>query len=215
MNIVLRGKAKELGLVKYFTGKPCKCGHISERRTTNGLCIECERSLNAGYARVSRANPAKREKRNKAVRECVAKIHSDLARSKLFRKKKAEWQKQNNALPATKERKRRLARARYKDDPARDIARVHKRRALKLRNGGTFTSQDVEEIYQAQHGKCAYCRVELSKSTMKYHVDHVVPLVRGGWNNKRNLQLLCGPCNQSKGAHDPIEFVRDKFGLLV
>lgn len=25
----------------YFTGKPCKYGHICERRTTNGDCLEC------------------------------------------------------------------------------------------------------------------------------------------------------------------------------
>ena len=32
-----------------------------------------------------------------------------------------------------------------------------------------------------------------------YHIDHVVPLSRGGKNDLPNLQLLCPPCNLRKG----------------
>lgn len=34
-------EARALGAKKYFTGKPCKFGHIAERRAHNGQCIEC------------------------------------------------------------------------------------------------------------------------------------------------------------------------------
>lgn len=30
----------------YFTGKPCKKGHIAQRRTVNGCCNECEKEKN-------------------------------------------------------------------------------------------------------------------------------------------------------------------------
>ena len=30
--------------------------------------------------------------------------------------------------------------------------------------------------------------------------DHVIPLVLGGANTAENLQILCAPCNQAKGA---------------
>ena len=36
-----RAKAKELGERFYFTGKPCKHGHISKRYTDKGTCCEC------------------------------------------------------------------------------------------------------------------------------------------------------------------------------
>ena len=35
-----RRQAQELGLKKYFTGKPCKNGHLSERYI-GGVCISC------------------------------------------------------------------------------------------------------------------------------------------------------------------------------
>lgn len=43
MVIVTRTQAKQQGLTTYFTGKPCKHGHISVRRTGNGQCSECNR----------------------------------------------------------------------------------------------------------------------------------------------------------------------------
>ena len=38
-----RAISKEKGLSTYFTGKPCKQGHIAERRTVNGQCCECNK----------------------------------------------------------------------------------------------------------------------------------------------------------------------------
>ncbi|RSM87100.1 hypothetical protein DMH25_42665 [Streptomyces sp. WAC 01325] len=30
--------------------------------------------------------------------------------------------------------------------------------------------------------------------------DHVIPVAMGGSSGADNLQVLCGPCNRSKGA---------------
>lgn len=39
--IISRKKAREKGLDMYFTGKPCKNGHINERYVSNNACIDC------------------------------------------------------------------------------------------------------------------------------------------------------------------------------
>jgi hypothetical protein len=39
--IISRSEAKARGLKTYFTGKPCKRGHVAPRQTTNGSCREC------------------------------------------------------------------------------------------------------------------------------------------------------------------------------
>ena len=36
-------EAKRRGLVRFFTGKPCRKGHIAERRVSNRLCVICAR----------------------------------------------------------------------------------------------------------------------------------------------------------------------------
>lgn len=41
MNIITRSQAKQQGQPKYYTGVPCKNGHVSQRRTDNGSCVEC------------------------------------------------------------------------------------------------------------------------------------------------------------------------------
>jgi len=46
-----RAEAKALGLKRYFTGKPCKHGHISERRVSSNTCIECGKTTYAPLAR--------------------------------------------------------------------------------------------------------------------------------------------------------------------
>jgi hypothetical protein len=42
MKIITRSEARALGLKRYFTGKPCKHGHVAERNVS-GNCTECLR----------------------------------------------------------------------------------------------------------------------------------------------------------------------------
>ena len=77
--------------------------------------------------------------------------------------------------------------------------------------GEGFTASDVAAIKKLQRGLCAYCRIKLPK---RFHRDHIIPLINGGQHDRRNLQLLCEPCNLSKGKRDPIAHART-LGLLI
>lgn len=44
MKIVTLLAAREAGLKRYFTGQRCKHGHLSERRTSDSICVECQRA---------------------------------------------------------------------------------------------------------------------------------------------------------------------------
>lgn len=41
MEIITKKEARERGLIKYYTGKPCPRGHIVERYVKNGCCVTC------------------------------------------------------------------------------------------------------------------------------------------------------------------------------
>jgi hypothetical protein len=41
--IIKRATARNKNLVRYFTGKPCRKGHIAERYAESGICVECNR----------------------------------------------------------------------------------------------------------------------------------------------------------------------------
>jgi 5-methylcytosine-specific restriction protein A len=53
-------------------------------------------------------------------------------------------------------------------------------------------------IYKKHNFKCAICKVDLT--LVAPHIDHIVPLAKGGQDILSNLQPLCGPCNLKKGS---------------
>lgn len=77
--------------------------------------------------------------------------------------------------------------------------------------GGRLPRGTIPRIGEQQGWRCAVCRVSIKET---YHADHISPLARGGLHVARNIQLLCPPCNLSKGAKDPADFMRQR-GLLV
>ena len=50
---------------------------------------------------------------------------------------------------------------------------------------------------------CFYCKDKLG---MDFHIDHKVPIAKGGNHALENLALACMPCNQEKHAKDIHEY---------
>ena len=73
-----RKDAKLIGVKKYYTGKECPNGHVAERRTDNGACVECQsfgrKKLYATGWR-QKHNPVTAAKKNKKWIEKNPKEH--------------------------------------------------------------------------------------------------------------------------------------------
>jgi 5-methylcytosine-specific restriction endonuclease McrA len=231
-NTIRRRHAKSLGLKRYFTGKFCKRGHISERWTSTGKCTRCyapkTESLRAKSMRLKRsallagkatydpealcANGHSSE-RYTVSGNCVecSIINKSVHKIKPAARKKAiEYSKSYRAknLEAVKQR-----RKRWEDRNKQKCKEYRSNRKAKLRGGiGTFTRAEVRLLFAKQKSKCAFCFTPIAMDTL--HRDHIVPLARGGSNWIANIQLLCANCNHRKSAKDPIQFAQENGRLL-
>lgn len=81
----------------------------------------------------------------------------------------------------------------------------------KNRKSGRIEYGTIPKLMAVQRGMCAYCRVDIRS---RYHVDHIVPLSKGGKHEAVNVQLLCAGCNLHKSNRDPIVFAQLSGRLL-
>ena len=181
IHIIQKPKARELGLSRYFTGKPCKRGHLA-LRYAEGKCTACV-MIDSGEWQ--KRNPDKVKK----AKNDYLKRHKDK-----HRKAVATWQKRN--IPKL----RQATREWFARNPDRRRIYVNARRAMQLGAKGSFTVTDVFVILMSQNGLCAACKKDVLDDG--YHIDHIVSLSKGGSNHPENLQVLCPHCNISKGAKD-------------
>ncbi len=78
-------------------------------------------------------------------------------------------------------------------------------RALRIRAEGLLSDNLLDRLYKLQKGKCPCCRKPLGKD---FHMDHIVPVSKGGPNSDENIQLLRSRCNLVKSAMDPVLFMQ-------
>jgi 5-methylcytosine-specific restriction endonuclease McrA len=74
--------------------------------------------------------------------------------------------------------------------------RARRRRVQKHENGPVekFTADDV---FARSLGLCGICGAAV---TSDFHIDHIIPISRGGTHTLGNVQLAHPKCNLSKGA---------------
>lgn len=77
------------------------------------------------------------------------------------------------------------------------------RHYLKKTNGEKISREQIENLKILQNNRCFYCGQELTK----YHLDHVIPLKKGGEHRINNIVISCPHCNCSKKAMDSKEFI--------
>ncbi len=111
---------------------------------------------------------------------------------------------------ANSERDAETNRAWRKANPEAQKSKNLRRRARVANAEGTHNAADIQAQYKRQKAHCFYCEAKLGKS---YHVDHIVPLSRGGSNWPDNIVCACASCNTSKG--DKLLHEWERGGMLL
>lgn len=243
MQIVTRKFAVENGFTTYFTGKPCRRGHIAIRRTKAACCSVCAtenlreyRKLNIEQCRArdrawSAAHPERMKEKNK--RRYENNREREKARTReWYRENKdyalraaKEYRAKNIETLKPKERARAASyRARFPEKAKQFIDNWWAKnpgrknaygRNRHARKRGNGGSHSSADIVDIFRLQRGKCALcRIDLVKSTQHVDHIISLKAGGSNARQNLQLLCEPCNLLKGARDPIDHSRS-LGMLL
>lgn len=206
MTIILRKQAKIAGLVRYFTGVPCKHGHIFERLTSDGGCLKCKRLKRSiswythGYARaIDKRNYQRRRDKILAERKILYRTNIDKykLRSRLQYQKHRDSriQSSRNWREHNKQKLKYYYAVYAKRRPEVYRNSARRRRAFLYQAVGTFTNEQWIHKCGQYLNLCAWC-----KQSKILHADHIVPLSLGGSNLIDNIQPLCKSCNSKKAT---------------
>lgn len=193
LHCISRKDAINAGLLKYFTGLPCVRGHVDELYVSGFACLSCskwkietDKERKSEYDRIYRAQDPE-----KCLQRSLAWTAANREKSNQIKKR---WAERN---------------------PESAIVQQSRRRAAKASSTGKHTIKDVREILEKQRCMCASCFNKLKKTGKnRYHVDHIMPLAKGGSNGRENIQILCPPCNLKKSAKDPYLFAQSMGRLF-
>lgn len=207
MGKISRKDAIALGLKRYFTGKECSSGHIAERFCSSFACVVCARVSVDSW---TKSNPAA----TKAMRDRSYKKNAVKKRdySRQWRLKNPERAK------LTSQEYRDKNREKIKEYDAKKWAEnskelYAKNRAWRAANPEIARSYDVvrerrksikspvadEEFSRFVFKEAASAAVRREKMYgFKWHVDHMVPLSKGGFHSWENIQVIPERLNRMK-----------------
>lgn len=218
--LISRREATERRLVHYFTGVPCKHGHIAPRQISNGDCIVCARRIRSASKKKPPQNPIRLAAKlrgdkfyvdgtpcrngHEAPRRAVINATCMLCSAErcLVRRR---GKRESDPTAYYAEQTARGIKHRPKAAPYQAVYQRN-RRSKKRGLPGSFTVADVETLRVAQKGRCFWC----DKETARLEVDHIHPVAKDGHSYPSNLVLACRTCNASKGDRDWVEWATEK-----
>ena len=185
----------------------CKCQTETERYG-DGVCKPCK----AKYRAANREKACEGAAKWRADNQDNRREYDTKYRAMYYSSNKDKVREYNDKWRAENLDRVRAASSAYQSANL-DKYRVYEqnRRARKLESGGKLSKLLTDKLYKLQRGKCACCGLPLGDD---FHLDHIMPLARGGSNTDDNIQLLRSRCNRQKMAKHPVDFMRER-GFLI
>ena len=178
--------------------KPITDFSVNKANKVDGYTKDCKVCRNIKNVEYRKLNHEKELERYKKY---------NLDNPEKIAKKNKEWYEKNYIDSAVG---RAHVRGRQKKYRMSDLGRVtkkdleHKRRSQVYGNFYQDSKEAIKMLRQsATH--CFYCKCELEQM----HIDHFIPLARGGSHSANNLVASCPTCNLKKKDKDPYLFMEE------
>jgi hypothetical protein len=196
LEVVTRRQAKELGLIRYFTGVPCKRGHLDYRLVVNASCISC---ANLANKKDREKHADKRSQKQKQWR--TRNPENYRARNARYyeanREIIREKQKAYSALNSEKAVLRAMSWGRR--NPEAKSVRVAKRRAIKTNRLPSWYGELDAFVWSEA---IRLVRLRNKTTTVPWNADHTIPLIGKevcGLHLGCNCQVIPAILNRQKG----------------
>ncbi len=135
------------------------------------------------------------QRAHRAAHPEIYAVYDRRANQKVREKMKADPALRKARNERTYER-RKADPKRYAEQRKKDNRTYAALRAKRLQFRGTKSRFLKARLFQKQKGFCVICKIDLRLSGS--HLDHIIPVSKGGSNLDYNFQLLCPQCNCSK-----------------
>lgn len=199
MQVITRKQAQEQGLTRYFTGKPCKHGHIVERLVCDGSCKTCanlkkQRKYQADPGRYIEAQKQRYIKKTEQDPDWIKRRYQ--ANASTLRAKAREYARRQRELDpdfdkrkhakrdieTVRAQRRRYWKERKASDPGFKLATAVRSYVWKaLRNGEAMKAGKYRELLGCEtqdlmaHLEAQFADGMTWANHGEWHIDHIRP----------------------------------------
>lgn len=166
--VISRADAKAQGLARFFTGRPCKNGHIAERMVSNHNCLDCQCDTNT---RGRNGDPERFKRYNRETSSRFLERHPGYSKERYWLDpakniaRSLEYQRRNPEGA-------RIRRSAYKKRKPHVVAEnTNRRRAAQLNATPVWLTRDDFDLMRAIYEDAA------TRPDGPWHVDHIVPMI--------------------------------------
>jgi hypothetical protein len=177
----------------------CKQCQVADNRSYRSRNRE---KVNQAKRKYSEANKEQKSESDKKYREANKKKIAK--RNKTWRTNNYEHTREKSLEWRTRNKKRKaITDKAWAQNNKENVRNISMRRRARLAENGIF-SVTKKDIVNLLNKGCSYC------GRPAEHVDHIVPIVRGGTHSIGNLTGACASCNLSKGSKFVMEWKKGK-----
>ena len=207
MDIISRIEAKTAGMKFYYTGKPCKHGHVTNRYVSNNICVDCQSASNRQHWDENRDRLVQEHRERLVERGDVynqtrrERYQEDEEFRNYIKQLASNWYMNNREIVASNEERKQQQRQ-YRIDHQDRIREVHKQwrelnrsrvaqhaNRYRMLNRPYYNAKQAAYRAQKRLATPGWCEHEsifllyqesqrISQDTgIMHNVDHIVPLI--------------------------------------